>query len=135
MKTKYQKKKQTDTSAPLTILAMSISLALLPNRGRSATSAGQAWVSGMIPTSQNHNTRSAYMDVPIFLAQKNTKMSRFLFYPLYTDTVPLSQITEMYPQIIITLRYAKFQTFNFKHEPYKFFTIRNIMVYYGGLLW
>ena len=25
----------------------------------------------------------------------------------------------MYLQIIITLRYANFQTFNFKHEPYK----------------
>ena len=73
MKAKYQKEKQNDTSAPLGILTMSISLAPSPDRERSARPAIQAWASGMIATSQNHNMRSAYMDVPIFLAQKNTK--------------------------------------------------------------
>ena len=73
MKAKYRKKKQTGSFASLSILAMLISLALSPNRGRSARSAGQAWASGVIATSQNRNMRSAYTDVPIFLAQKNTK--------------------------------------------------------------
>ena len=71
MKTKYWKEKQTDSSAPVSILA---TLAFSPNHhGRSATSAGQALVSGVIPTSQNYNARSAYTDVSFFLAQKNTK--------------------------------------------------------------
>ena len=87
MKTKYGKEQQTASSAPLSILAMSISLAISPP-------AGQARVSGVIPTSQNRNTRSAYTDVPIFLAQKNTKnvtkRNGFYFYPLYADTVPLT---------------------------------------------
>ena len=70
MKTKYRKAKQTDTSAPLSILVMSF---LLVDRA-----AGQAWASGMIPTSQNHNTRSAYTDVLTFLAQKNVTVSIFI---------------------------------------------------------
>ena len=75
MKAKYQKEEQTDSSAPLSILAMSISLALSPDCGHSATPAGQAWVSGVILTSQNRNTWSTYTDIPIFLALKSTKTS------------------------------------------------------------
>ena len=94
MKTKIWKEKQTDSSAPLSILAMSILLPLSPDRGHSATLASQARGSGVIATSQNRNTRSAYTDIPIFLAQKNTKnvtkRHSFYFYPLYADTVPLS---------------------------------------------
>ena len=90
MKAKYRKEKQTDSSVPLSILAMLISLALSPDRGCSARPAGQAWVSGVIAMSQNRNMRSACTDVPIFLAQKNTKKRHgFYFYPLYADTVPL----------------------------------------------
>ena len=92
MKTKYRKEKQTHASALLSILVMSILLALLPNRGCSAIPAGQAQVSGVILTSQNHNTQSAYMDAPIFLAQKIQNVIKrhgFYFYPLYADTVPL----------------------------------------------
>ena len=73
MKAKYRKEKQTDFSAPLSILTMLISLALSPDRRRSARPAGQARASGVIVTSQNRNMRSAYTDIPIFLAQKNTK--------------------------------------------------------------
>ena len=40
MKTEYRKEKQTDTSAPFSILAMSISLALSPDRGRSRLGMG-----------------------------------------------------------------------------------------------
>ena len=80
MEAKYQKEKQTDSSVPLSILTMSILLALSPDRGCSARPAYQAWVSGVIATSQNHNMRSAYTDVPIFLAQKNTKnVTKHLF--------------------------------------------------------
>ena len=93
MKAKYPKEKQTDFSALRSILAMLISLGLLPDCGRSARPASQARVSGMIATSLNRNMRSACMDVPIFLAQKNTKnitkRHGFYFYPLYADTVPL----------------------------------------------
>ena len=93
MKTKYRKEKQTDSSVLLSILAMSISLPLSPDRRHSATPAGQAWVSGMIPMSQKCNARSVYTDVPIFLAQKNvTKRHGFYFYPLYANTVPISQL-------------------------------------------
>ena len=66
MKAKYRKEKQTDSSAMLSILAMSILLALSPDRGRSARPAGQAWVSGMIATSQNRNMRNAYTDASHF---------------------------------------------------------------------
>ena len=70
MKAKYRKEKQTESFAPLSILAMSISLALSPYR---RWPAGQAQGSGMIATSQRRNMRSAYTNVPIFLALKNTK--------------------------------------------------------------
>ena len=94
MKAKYQKGKQTDSYVPLSILATLISLAPSPDRGCSARPAGQARVSGVIATSQNHNMQSAYTDVPIFLSQKNTKnvtkRHGFYFYPLYVDTVPLT---------------------------------------------
>ena len=73
MKDEYRKEQQTDSYAPLSILAMSISLALSPDCGRSARSASHARASGVIAKSQNRNMRSAYTDVPIFLAQKNTK--------------------------------------------------------------
>ena len=76
MKTNIRKEKQTNCSALFSILAMSILLALSPDRGRSATSTCQAWGSGVIATSQNRNTRSAYTDVPIFLAQKNIYKKR-----------------------------------------------------------
>ena len=96
-----EREKQTDTSAPLSILAMLISLALSPDCGCSATLAGQARASGVIPTSQNHNTRNAYTDVPIFLVQKNTKniteRHGFYFYPLYADTEPLINFCDHYP--------------------------------------
>ena len=96
MKTKTWKEKQTDSSAPLSVLTMSILLALSPDRGRSATSAGQARGSGVIAMLQNRNTRSAYTDISIFLAQKNTKNVTkhhgFYFYPLYADTVPLKPV-------------------------------------------
>ena len=91
-KAKYRKEKQTDSSAPPSIAKTSILLAHLPDRGHSATPAGQTRASGMMTTSQNRNMWSAYTDVPIFLAQKNTITKRHDFYycPLYTDTVPLS---------------------------------------------
>ena len=57
-----------DSSAPLSILMMSISLALSRDCGRSARPAGQVWASGVIATSQNCKMQSAYTDVPIFLA-------------------------------------------------------------------
>ena len=63
------------------------------NRGCSDRPASQARVSGVIAMSQNRNMRSAYTDIPIFLAQKNTKKVTkhhgFYFYLLYADTVPL----------------------------------------------
>ena len=65
------------------------SLAFSHNRGRSATPAGQAHVSGVILMSQNCNTRSMYMDVPILISwprkiQKSHYTSLFLlsFYQL-----------------------------------------------------
>ena len=83
IKTKYRKEKQTDTSAQLSILNFASSLAR--SRAQCYTSwSHQAWVSGVIPTSQNHNNmQSAYMDVPIFLAQKNN----FLFFIGYFWTL------------------------------------------------
>ena len=59
-KNKYRKEKQIDSSVSLSILAMSISLALSPDRGCSPTSASQVRASGVVPTSQNRNMRSAY---------------------------------------------------------------------------
>ena len=97
MKTKYWKEKQTDSSALLSILAMSISLVLLPDHECSATPAGQARVSGVIPTSQNYNMWSAAVHIQTFpffwprkLQKKNnvTKRQGFYFYLLYADTVP-----------------------------------------------
>ena len=79
MKTKYLKEKQIDSSALLSILAMLNSLALSPNHGRSATPAGQAHVSGVMLMSHNFNTRSMYMDVTIFLAQKKSHYIISLF--------------------------------------------------------
>lgn len=71
-----------------------ILLALSLDHGRSATPAGQAQVSSMIPTSQNHNTRSTYTNLPIFLVHKNTKdvtkRHSFYYYRLYANTVPLN---------------------------------------------
>ena len=92
MKTKYRKEKQTNSSVSLSILTMLNLLALSPDR----TLASQARVSGVIPMSQNHNTQSAYTDILIFLAQKNTenvtKRHSFYYYPLYADTVPLTNV-------------------------------------------
>ena len=107
MKAKYRKEKQTNFSALLSILTMSISLALSTNHGRtrSARPASQARVSGVIATSQNRNMRSTCTDVPIFLAQKNTKnvtkRHGFYFYLLYADTVPLIYIHHAVPMNLL----------------------------------
>ena len=66
MKTKYWKEKQTDPSALLSILVMSVSLVLSPDCRHSATPADQARVSGVIPTSQNRNTQSMYIRMFLF---------------------------------------------------------------------
>ena len=69
MKAKYRKEKQTDSSVPLSILAMSILLVLSLDRGCSARPAGQARVSGVIATSQNRNMRWRWK-LLAFLAQE-----------------------------------------------------------------
>ena len=63
MKAKYRKEKQTDTSALLSPHDVDFASSLATIAG----TASQAWASGVIPTSQNHNLRNAYTDVPIFL--------------------------------------------------------------------
>ena len=87
--------KQTDSSAPLSILVRSILLALLPDHMHrqyyTSRSGMGKWCD---PDITNCNTWSAYTDIPIFLTQKNTKKNvtkrhGFYFYPLYSDTVPL----------------------------------------------
>ena len=100
MKAKYRKVKQTDTSVPLSILAMSISLALSTDHGCSARPAGQAWVSGVIMMPQNHNVQNAYTDVPIFLAQKNVTVSIFIRYMLIQYSA--------FKKIIVLLVYETF---------------------------
>ena len=85
MKSKYQKEKQTDASALLSILTMSISLALSPDH---ATPASQAWHD---PNVTNHNTQSSYTDFPGPEKYKKTSLNVY-FYPLYADTVPLNDI-------------------------------------------
>ena len=83
---------------------MLISLALLPNHGRSATPASQARVDGVILTSQNRSTWSTYMDIHIFLIQKNTKnvtISLFIRYN-YADAVPLMLTITRFKEIQVS---------------------------------
>ena len=84
----YRKEKQTDFSAPLSILTISISLALSPDCGRSARPAGQAW------KLRHHKTTICGARVQMFPFPGPEKYKRHhvtVFYLLYADTVPLTK--------------------------------------------
>ena len=82
MKAKYRKEKQTDTSAPLSILTMLISLTLSPIVG---VVLDRHRLVEWSRRHKKHTMRSMYTDIPIFLAQKNTlnvTVSIFIRYTL-----------------------------------------------------
>ena len=79
MKAKYQKQKQTDSSAPLSIVTMLILLALLPNHGHTARSAGQAQTSGVIAMSKKPQYAERLYGCSHFPGPENTKKSVMVF--------------------------------------------------------